>query len=29
MNTLHDELKEQNTAEQEQIDIYIVPILLY
>ncbi|OPX87517.1 MAG: hypothetical protein A4E54_01631 [Pelotomaculum sp. PtaB.Bin117] len=29
MNILHDKLNEQNTAEQEQTDVYLVPILLY
>lgn len=29
MKALLDKSKEQNTAEQEQIDVYLVPILLY
>jgi len=29
MDMLYDKSKEQNTAEQEQIDIYLVPILFY
>ncbi|OPX88883.1 MAG: hypothetical protein A4E53_01742 [Pelotomaculum sp. PtaB.Bin104] len=29
MKALLDKSKEQNTAEQEQNDVYLVPILLY
>jgi len=29
MDILHDKSKEQTTEEQEQIDVYLVPIFFY